>query len=134
MSDHSRVSSFEDLRVFQYSTQLALKIYKMTQRGPFHRDLSLRDQIRKASVSIASNIAEGFERGSNADLIRFLYISKGSCAEVRAQLILARGLEYIDETTFAELTGACRILSSMIWKFISYLKHSNFSGPKQTAS
>ena len=132
MSDRSRVSSFEDLRVFRCSTELVLKIYKITQQGPFQRDLSLREQIRKASISIASNIAEGFERGSNADLIRFLYISKGSCAEVKAQLILAKGLSYIDETTFGELAETCRALSSMIWKFISYLKHSSFKGPKQT--
>ena len=130
MAQASRVANFEDLRVFQSAKELTIRIYKITKEDPFGRDFALKDQIQRAAVSILSNIAEGFERGTNADFIRFLYISKGSCGEVRAQLIVAKSLQYINQRTFEDLTTLCRSVSSMIWSFINYLKRSPYPGPK----
>ena len=80
------MSGFRDLNVWQKSKGLAVTIYRITQEGEFSRDFGFRDQIRRAAVSVPSNIAEGDERGTNKDAIRFFYISKGSLAELQTQL------------------------------------------------
>lgn len=77
-------SSFEDLKVWQKARELANLIYSVTRQETCSRDFGLVDQIRRAAVSVISNIAEGFERGSYTEFIQFLYIAKGSCGEVRA--------------------------------------------------
>jgi four helix bundle protein len=74
------IERFEDMKVWQKARELVHEIYSVTKNGDFSRDFGLRDQIRRASVSILSNIAEGFERGGNKEFIHFLYIAKGSCA------------------------------------------------------
>lgn len=97
------VSKFEDLVAWQKSRELAKEIYVVTNQGAFSRDFGLRDQIQRASVSVMSNIAEGFERGSPADFHRFLVIAKASCAEVRSQLYLASDVGYLSEEDFKRL-------------------------------
>ena len=82
--------TFEELHMYQRARELTNAIYGHTRCGPFAQDRGLSDQIRRASVSIMSNIAEGFERGASTEFIQFLYIAKGSCGEVRAQLQIAR--------------------------------------------
>jgi hypothetical protein len=77
-----------------------------------------------------SNIAEGFERGSNAEFIQFLYISKGSCGEVRAQITLAHRLGYIEHASFHDLIASCRSLSGMLANMISALKDPRYRGSK----
>ena len=79
------------------------KIYALTEQGKFARDFGLRDQIRRASVSIVSNIAEGFERGRSAEFHQFLSIAKGSCAELRTQLYVAYDASYFSQEVFNEL-------------------------------
>ena len=81
--------TFEDIEAWQRSRALTKSIYKVTSQGTFARDFGLRDQIRKASVSIMSNIAEGFERSGTKEFIQFLATAKGSAGEVRAQLYVA---------------------------------------------
>jgi four helix bundle protein len=88
------------------------------------------DQIRRASVSIMSNIAEGFERGTNNEFIQFLFIAKGSCGEVRTQLTIAFDQKYIEESTYTNLVEQCRCISGMINNLIEYLKRSIFKGSK----
>jgi four helix bundle protein len=88
------------------------------------KDLGLKDQIQRAAVSIASNIAEGFERKTNKDFIKFLYYAKGSTGEVRTQLHIARDLEYLSDGDFNELVIKTNLLSAKIGKLISYLTHS----------
>jgi four helix bundle protein len=88
--------NFEDLPVWKLAKDLAVKIYQTTKNQKFRRDYSLVDQIRRASISVSSNIAEGFERGSRKELIQFLYIAKGSLGEVRSQLQVSSGLGYIN--------------------------------------
>jgi four helix bundle protein len=78
-------------------------MYKVTQAAPFSRDFGLRDQIRRAAVSIASNIAEGDERGSNKDAVRFLYMAKGSLAELETQIDIAHRIGYLDTSVLEDM-------------------------------
>ena len=126
----SRSKSFEDLAVFQRSLELAHHIYLLTRASPFTRDRGFKDQIQRASVSVMCNIAEGFERGSNAEFVQFLYISKASCGEVRAQLRLAHLLGYVQAGKFDEILERCLILSGMLGNMIASLKSSEYRGSK----
>lgn len=83
------VKRFEDLRVWQMARQLTASIYRMSRKGEFGRDFGLRDQVRRSSTSVMSNIAEGFERSSNKEFVRFLVIAKASSGELRSQLYVA---------------------------------------------
>ena len=80
----SKIKKFEDIGSLKSARKLTKQIYQITSAGMFMRDFGLRDQIRRASVSILSNIAEGFERGGDQEFLQFLSIAKGSCGEVRA--------------------------------------------------
>jgi four helix bundle protein len=122
--------SFEELEVWQKALALTKTVYKLSGVNAFSRDFSLADQMRRAAVSVLSNIAEGFERGSNTEFIQFLYIAKGSCGEVRAQLYVARELGYIQATEFEQAATLCRDISGQISGFISYLKGSRMKGEK----
>jgi len=84
-----KIKTFEDIESWKKARALTNEIYKITGAGTFARDFGLKDQIRRASVSILSNIAEGFERGGDKEFSQFLAIAKGSCGEVRAQLYIA---------------------------------------------
>ena len=99
----AKISSFEDLIAWQRARGLTSRVYEVTGGDRFAGDWDLQRQIRRAAVSILSNIAEGFERGRKAEFAHFLAIAKGSCGEVRAQLYVALDQGYIDEETFMEL-------------------------------
>lgn len=116
-----KVNRFEDLEIWRLSADVATKMYKLTSNNKFSKDFSLRDQIRRASVSISSNIAEGFEMTNNNDLIKFLRIAKGSAGETRSQLYIALELKYTEKNEYDILKKDLEILSSKIGKFISYL-------------
>lgn len=118
---------FEELIVWQKSRELTREIYQETRDW---KDYGLRDQIRRAAVSVLSNIAEGFERGSNTELIQFLYIARGSAAEVRAQLFVALDTGYVERLTFNRLTDHAEAASAMLYKFIESVKSSKFKGSK----
>jgi len=109
-----RVERFEDLIAWQKARKLVKESYKITNQGAFAKDFGLRDQIRRASVSVMSNIAEGFERGSRAEFHHFLVIAKGSCAEVRSQLYVALDNEYIIEDQFRSLSNLAEETSRII--------------------
>jgi four helix bundle protein len=121
---------FEDLEVWKTARELTNRIYKITANGSFSKDYGLRDQIRRAAVSVMSNIAEGYERGGNQELIQFLSIAKGSSGEVRSQLYVAMDQEYIDKRKSELLIDAFKKLSIMINNFMEYLKGSRFKGSK----
>ena len=110
----NRVERFEDLRIWQSAFALSKEIYQITADGAFSRDFGLRDQIRRAAVSVMSNIAEGFERHSNQDFSRFLAIARGSCAEVRSQLYLAYALGYLAPEQFEKFCADAELLSKSI--------------------
>ena len=99
----SKVERFEDLIAWQKARELTKLIYYISNSGKFKKDFGLRDQIRRASVSVMSNIAEGFDRASRPEFHRFLVIAKGSCAEVRSQLYIAWDTEMISGKEFQEL-------------------------------
>lgn len=100
---------------------VVVTVYRITGKGKFVHDFGLRDQIRRAAISAMSNIAEGFERGSNAEFGRFLRIAKGSCGEVRSQLYVAQELEYVDRQEFISAKTQAEDLSKALSGFIRYL-------------
>ena len=123
------VRRFEDLVCWQKGKELTNLIYKLSQRKKFV-DFSLKDQIRRAAVSIISNIAEGFERGTREEFIHFLFIAKASCGEVRAQLYIALEQGFISKKDFQETARLAEGVSAMIYKLIESLKSSRFKGLK----
>lgn len=124
------VKYFEDLEIWKEARNLTKKMYDITKIGQFAKDYGLTDQIRRASVSIMSNISEGFERGGNQEFIQFLYIAKGSCGEVRTQLYVALDQGYINKEKFNELFKSFKRLSVMISNLIDHLKGSGYKGEK----
>jgi four helix bundle protein len=99
----SQIKRFEDLIAWQKARLLTKRIYQYSNRGDFARDFGLRDQIRRASVSIMSNIAEGYERDTTTEYHRFVSIAKSSCAEVRSQLYIAFDVGYLSQVEFDSL-------------------------------
>jgi len=120
---------FTEMEVWQKAKMLTKLIYEATSTGTFSRDWALRDQIRKASVSIPSNIAEGFERGGNKEFIRFLSIAKGSAGEVLTQLHIAMDLGHLTENEFERLQDQTVRIGRMLGGFVQYLKKSSRKGP-----
>jgi four helix bundle protein len=117
------ISSFEEIRSWQASREFNKRIYQITNDSHyFKNDFELKNQVRKSSISISSNIAEGFERETPKEFIRFLYIAKGSAGECRSQLFLAHDLEYLTEKEFDELISMATEISKLIGAFIKYLR------------
>lgn len=114
---------FEDLEVWKGACALATEVYELTERNErLSRDFGLKDQIRRAAVSIASNIAEGFERGSRREFIRFLYTAKGSAGELRTQLHILREIGYISGAEFNALFTDVTSIAKQLGGFIAHLK------------
>ncbi len=112
---------FEHVEVWQAARVLVKDIYQVTRCGAFARDFGLRDQIQRAAVSVMSNIAEGFERGSKQELRRFLFISKASAGEVRSLLYVALDLSCINQATYDTLTKQVLSISRQLAGFIRHL-------------
>lgn len=113
---------FEDLPIWKLAKDLGVKIYQITKEDKFRRDYSLVDQIRRASISVSSNIAEGFERGSKREFIKFLYIAKGSLGEMRSQLQIAFELGYVNKENLKTLLSQAHDLSNQLGAFIASIK------------
>ena len=127
----SGAKTFEDLRIFQEARWLAVKIWKITCNKPFSSDRVLINQLRRAGLSVVSNIAEGFERGSRAEFGRFLKIAKGSCGEVRAQMLVASDLNYITKRQYDEFCFTTRQISAGLSNLARYLSdHKDAKGNK----
>jgi four helix bundle protein len=120
----SKANSFEDLRVWQLARELVRAVYLLTNEAKFDKDWALKDQLRRAAVSSMANIAEGFERGSTQEFIRFLYIARGSAGEVRSHLYVARDLEYIEQPSFERIQKQAISVSRVIYSFIRSLESS----------
>jgi four helix bundle protein len=116
------IGSFEELEVWKTSMVLCTEIYKHTNTELFSKDFGLKDQIRRASVSIPSNISEGYERDSKNQFLYFLAIAKGSCGEVRTQLRIAHNLNYLNELDYENLYLMCESTGKQLSGFIKYLK------------
>lgn len=130
----SSFRKFEDIEAWKLARVLANRIYDVTSINDFSRDFGLRDQIRRAAVSILSNIAEGFERDGDKEFLQFLYIAKGSCGEVRAQLYLAHDRKYLSDLQFNELFQQAQQLSRVLAGLIKYLRQSEITGTKYKAA
>lgn len=117
----AKIEKFEDIRAWQVASELVSVVYHVSGKGKFGKDFGLRDQIRRASVSVMSNIAEGFERGSDREFHRFLYIAKGSAGEVRSHLFVAMDLGYVTTDEFYDLRSRAEAASKALSRFISYL-------------
>jgi four helix bundle protein len=117
----SRIEKFEDLIVWQEAMNLVEQVYLLFRDS---KDFGIRDQIQRASVSIPSNIAEGFDRQTNKEFIQFLYIAKDSCSEVRTQLYLSVRLSYIQNNEGELLLEQSRKISSMLFKLIKTRKEN----------
>jgi len=113
------MGKFQKLRVWQVAKDIAVEIYKLTDSKSFSKDFGLKDQIQRASVSIASNIAEGDELGSDKQSVRHFFIAKGSTAELITQLIIANEIGYIEETIKSQIVDECDKISAMLSKLIS---------------
>ena len=126
----STIQRFEDLEAWKISRGVTKEIYRISSSGLFSRDFGLRDQIRRASVSIMSNIAEGFERDGDKEFVQFLAIAKASAGEVRSQLYVALDQEYISETEFNSLFQSLVENSRVISGLMKYLRQSDLKGKK----
>jgi four helix bundle protein len=112
------MGKFRELRVWQRAKDLAVYIYKQTEKGKFAKDFGLRDQVRRAAVSISSNIAEGDELDTDKQSIRHFYIAKGSAAEVLTQTIIAMEIGYIDDEIYNYIEKECKSISGMLGRLI----------------
>ena len=110
--------SFKELRVWQEAKQLAIEIYKITSQGNLSKDYGLKEQLQRAAVSVASNIAEGYERNSDKDFIRFLYMAKGSLSELSTQLEIASAIGYLDNDSSELMNDQCNKVGAMLTKLI----------------
>jgi four helix bundle protein len=116
------ITDFKDLPIWQESIILTKEIYDISAKKEFSRDFGLRDQIRRAIVSVSSNIVEGFEKSNNNELVRYFKISKGSVGEVRNQIEIAKIVGYVSESEAAVLDKELLNLASQIAGFIKYLE------------
>ena len=129
----SGIQRFEELEAWKLARTLSGLIYNVSGTGSFGRDFALRDQIRRAAISIVSNIAEGYERDGDKEFIQFLFMAKGSCGEVRSQLYLALDCAYITQEQFSQLISKAVEVSRVLSGLIKYLKHSQLAGKKYKA-
>jgi four helix bundle protein len=117
--------TFEELPIWQEAIKLAIIIYNISSCSPWNRDFGLRDQIRRAIVSVSSNIVEGFEKNGNNEFVRYLRIAKGSVGETRNHLYIALSVDYISKDEFEKLNYTLTQLARQIGGFIIYLKQPN---------
>lgn len=116
-----KIERFEDIEAWKEARKLVEIVYKVFS---MIKDYGFRDQIQRATISIMSNIAEGFDRGTNKEFIQFLIIARGSVSEGRSLLYTALDIGYLDEAIFKNLGDRCLKISSLLNGFIRYLKAS----------
>jgi len=122
--------SFETIKAWKDSRKLVKEVLTISRKGPLSRNFALRNQIDRAALSIMANIAEGFERDGNRELVQFLSIAKGSAGELRSHLIAAYDLGVIERDEFNHLCQNSRSISRQLSGFITYLKSSSYKGRK----
>ncbi len=117
------MGNFQKLLVWQKAKDLAVAIYRLTNQGELAKDFGLKDQIRRAAISIPSNIAEGDELDTDKQSIRHFYYAKGSTAELLTQSLISFEIGYIDKTTYEHIEKECRIISAMLMRLIQARKN-----------
>lgn len=126
--------SFEEIEAWQQARTLARVIYEASGKGAFGRDFGLRDQIRRAAVSVMSNIAEGFGRGGAREFVQFLTVARGSASEVSAQLYVALDQGYLSQPEFHRLQEQSSRTGSVISGLVRYLRTTGLRGSKYRPS
>lgn len=126
------IEKFEDIIAWKKAMELCDLIYVCTNKDRFSKDFGLKDQVRRSSVSIVSNIAEGFERGGNNQFIYFLSIAKGSAGELRAQIYISKNQDYITVEEFNTLNNKVIEVSKTISGLINYLKTTKIKSQLST--
>jgi four helix bundle protein len=121
---------FEEIESWKKARELTKRVYRVSRAAAFAKDFALRDQIRRAAVSIMSNIVEGYDRSGTGEFMQFLATAKGSAAEVRSQLYVAHDEEYLDEQTFRDLSSLATETANMIGGLMNYLRRSGLKGTK----
>jgi four helix bundle protein len=121
----ARFEGFEDIQAWQKAYQVTLDIYRVADNGRFARDFGLRDQIRRASVSVMANIAEGHGRKSNLEFANFLNVARGSAHEVQSHLHIAHGLGDVDRELFDSIYRSLSEVSRMTLALARYLRENN---------
>ena len=119
----NKITCFEDLVIWQKAQEIAEKVYKLAESNSFiQKDLTLKNQLKSASLSISDNIAEGFDYNNNPDFYKFLRIAKGSCGETRNKLLFIKRMEYIDESTAKKLSEETNILGRQIGELMKKVR------------
>ena len=126
----AKIERFEDILSWQKARELTREIYALSKQGEFARDFALKDQLRRAAVSVMSNIAEGFERGGDQEFIQFLAIAKGSAGEIRSQLHIAFDQGYLTEPQFQDALAKVSEIGRLLAGFMDYLRQSELKGVK----
>ncbi len=127
-----KINRFEDIDAWKKARELTKSIYEITAQGDLAKDYSLKDQLRRASISIMANVAEGFEREGNKEFKQFLAIAKGSVGEVKAQLYVALDARLINPECFTKNMALADETSRLLAGFLRYLKASDHKGSKLT--
>jgi four helix bundle protein len=120
----TRIRTFEDLIVWQKAITFVNQVYMITEVGELKRDFGLKDQLRRAAVSIPTNIAEGFERSSRKEYLLFLNIAKGSAGEVRSLCRVSFDVGYLNRSTYDELREAVLVISRSLFSQIQAIKRA----------
>ena len=122
------IRKFTEIKAWQLGRELARDVYAITKVGAFAKDFGFRDQIQRAVVSINSNIAEGFERDSNPEFVKFLGYAKGSAGEVVLQLVTAHDIGYVNDDAYERLTQKLELVSVMLARLRARILSSEHSG------
>lgn len=125
---------FEDITAWQKARELTKLVYEVTKDGSFSKDFGLRDQMRRAAISMMSNIAEGFDRGGRKEFIQFLSIAKGSTGEVKSQLYIALDQNYVTKDIFNNAFSLAEEVNRLIFSLIKYLGNTEIKGIKYKAN
>jgi len=123
------IRTFEDLVVWQKAIALANDIYLISGEGNFRRDFGLKDQLRRAAVSISTNIAEGFERSSRKEYLQFLNFAKGSSGEVRSLCRIAYDAGYLDDVTYNRLRQSATVISRSLFNQMQAIRRAPIKQP-----
>jgi four helix bundle protein len=124
------IKTFEDIAAWQKGRELKQALYRHSRRGEFAKDFALRDQVRRAALSVTANIAEGFERGGNREFLQYLSNSKSSCGEVQDHLYTALDEQYIAQAGFEQLCSKAAEVGRLIGGFMNHLQRTEIRGSK----
>ena len=124
------IKRFEEIKAWQQARELSRVVYSFTSHGGISKDYGLRDQLQRAAVSVGSNIAEGFARSGNREFAKFLWIAKGSAAEVQSQAYTAKDVGYFSQEQFLQVYDKAETCSILIYRFIKTLGNSSVAGER----